>query len=391
MAVICYNCKCEGHISKQCTKPKRKRDDSWFKDKVLLVQAQVNGQILHDEELQFLADLGIPKGLATQYVITHSAAYQVDDLDAYDFDCDELNIAKIALMANLLHFGSDALAEKARQLKPKLYDGGVIQTNYAIVILDSEETLLLAEESRFQNPFYLKKAQQLEPKLYDGNVIKNTCTIVILDYEEILMLAEESHSKMILEQQDPMVLEKNVNTIPVNYVVLNQLSQDLENRFVPQTESSTEQAFWIITTTEVPLRKPIALESDTPKHMVVQNILGYLDSGFSKHMTRDPKELPKVSMDKVKKDNENLQKQGLIIAALKDELEKLKGKAIIDTTVTVHTINPEMLKVDVEPIAPRLLNNKTVHSDYLRLTQEQAAILREVVKQGKSQNPLNNS
>nr|GEZ56887.1 hypothetical protein [Tanacetum cinerariifolium] len=50
-----------------------------------------------------------------------------------------------------------------------------------------------------------------------------------------------------------------------------------------------------------------------------------------------------------------------------------------------------MLKVDAEPIAPRLLNNRIVHSDYLRLTPEQAAILREVVEQGKSQNPLNNS
>ncbi|GJR16990.1 hypothetical protein Tco_0965517 [Tanacetum coccineum] len=43
--VICYNYKGEGHMSKQCTKPKRKRDDSWFKDKVLLVQAQANSQI----------------------------------------------------------------------------------------------------------------------------------------------------------------------------------------------------------------------------------------------------------------------------------------------------------------------------------------------------------
>nr|GEW97197.1 integrase, catalytic region, zinc finger, CCHC-type, peptidase aspartic, catalytic [Tanacetum cinerariifolium] len=50
-----------------------------------------------------------------------------------------------------------------------------------------------------------------------------------------------------------------------------------------------------------------------------------------------------------------------------------------------------MLKVNVEPIDSRLLNNRTVHSDYLRLTQEQAVILREVVEQGKSQNPLNNS
>nr|GFC46891.1 integrase, catalytic region, zinc finger, CCHC-type, peptidase aspartic, catalytic [Tanacetum cinerariifolium] len=65
-------------MSKQCTKPKRKRDDSWFKDKT---------------------------------VTTHIVANQVDDLDAYDSDCDKLHTAKVALMANLSHYGSDALAE----------------------------------------------------------------------------------------------------------------------------------------------------------------------------------------------------------------------------------------------------------------------------------------
>ncbi|GKA29971.1 uncharacterized mitochondrial protein-like protein [Tanacetum coccineum] len=92
--VTCYNCKGEGHMSKQCTKPRRKRDDSWFKDKVLLVQAQVSGQILHEEELAFLADPRILEGQATQTVITHNAAYQADDLDAYDSDCDELNTTR---------------------------------------------------------------------------------------------------------------------------------------------------------------------------------------------------------------------------------------------------------------------------------------------------------
>ncbi|GKG33132.1 hypothetical protein Tco_0430642, partial [Tanacetum coccineum] len=37
--------------------------------------------------------------------------YQADDLDAYDSDCDELNTAKVALMANFSYYGSDALAE----------------------------------------------------------------------------------------------------------------------------------------------------------------------------------------------------------------------------------------------------------------------------------------
>ncbi|GKC92529.1 retrovirus-related pol polyprotein from transposon TNT 1-94, partial [Tanacetum coccineum] len=109
--IICYNCKREGHMSKQCTKPKRKRDDTWFKDKVLLVQAQANGQILHEKELAFLADPGVVEGQATQKVITYNAAYQADDLDAYDSDCDELNTAKVALMDNLTHYGSDVLVE----------------------------------------------------------------------------------------------------------------------------------------------------------------------------------------------------------------------------------------------------------------------------------------
>ncbi|GKD95476.1 hypothetical protein Tco_1379373 [Tanacetum coccineum] len=81
--VICYNCKGEGHI----------------------------GQILHEEELAFLADPRIPEGQATQTVITHNAAYQADDLDAYDSGCDELNTAKVALMVNLFHYGSDAISE----------------------------------------------------------------------------------------------------------------------------------------------------------------------------------------------------------------------------------------------------------------------------------------
>nr|GEZ96723.1 hypothetical protein [Tanacetum cinerariifolium] len=78
--ITCYNCKGEGHMSKQCTKPRRKRDAEWFKDKVLLVQAQANGQVLQEEELEFLADQGTPDSSSNQIVITNNVAYQVDDL-----------------------------------------------------------------------------------------------------------------------------------------------------------------------------------------------------------------------------------------------------------------------------------------------------------------------
>ncbi|GKA76799.1 integrase, catalytic region, zinc finger, CCHC-type containing protein, partial [Tanacetum coccineum] len=61
-----------------------------------------------------------------------------------------------------------------------------------------------------------------------------------------------------------------------------------------------------------------------------------------------------------------------------NELRKLKGKDLANNVVTKNTIAPEMLKIDVEPIASKLLNNRTAHSDNLRHTQEQAAILREI-------------
>nr|GEW36637.1 retrovirus-related Pol polyprotein from transposon TNT 1-94 [Tanacetum cinerariifolium] len=66
--IICYNCKGKGHMSKQCTKPKRKRDEAWFKDKVLLVQAQANGQNSSLHALQDDIILSVIGQLKTQVV-----------------------------------------------------------------------------------------------------------------------------------------------------------------------------------------------------------------------------------------------------------------------------------------------------------------------------------
>ncbi|GKF60548.1 hypothetical protein Tco_0177334 [Tanacetum coccineum] len=76
--------------------------------------------------------------------------------------------------------------------------------------------------------------------------------------------------------------------------------------------------------------------------------------------------------------NASLPEFFLVITTLKDELRKLKGKALADNVVCKHTIDSKMLKIDVEYLNPGLLNNRSSHSNYLKHTQEEAAILREI-------------
>nr|GEV19544.1 retrovirus-related Pol polyprotein from transposon TNT 1-94 [Tanacetum cinerariifolium] len=375
--VICYNCKGEGHISKQCTKPKRKRDDSWFKDKVLLVQAQANGQILHEGEQAFLADPGIAEGQATKTVITYNVAYQANDLDAYDSDCNELNAAKVALIENLSHYGSDVPAESSvvSHLETEItsdsniipYSHYVYETQQAAVQNSNssaqQDALILSviDQLKTQSIEIDHLKQTLSEQLKEKKSLMKTVTLLKNDFkkEESRNIDREIALEKKIKQLDNIVYKRDQSAQTVHMLTKLQFFYD----HITKQALGFQNPFY--------LKKAQQLE---PKL--------YDDPSPSSRPTKVEvlKELSKVSME-----------QGLIIAALQDELRKLKEKDLVDNVVTTHTIAPKMLKVDVEPIAPRLLNNRTGHSDYVKLTQEQAAILSEVVEQGKSQNPLNNS
>ncbi|GJT98908.1 hypothetical protein Tco_1094426 [Tanacetum coccineum] len=80
--------------------------------------------------------------------------------------------------------------------------------------------------------------------------------------------------------------------------------------------------------------------------------------------------------------------------SIKNDLRKLKGKDIVDNAAQVSnatTIAPGMYKLDPVILAPRDKNNRETHEYYLKHTMEQAAILREVVEQAKSQYSLDSA
>nr|GFA41926.1 hypothetical protein [Tanacetum cinerariifolium] len=186
-------------------------------------------------------------------------------------------------MASLSHYGSDDLAESVEidHLKQTLFEHLKEKESLLQMVtllkndFNKEESRNIYREialeeriKHLDDIIFKRESSALEPKLYDGNVIEKTNAIVIRNSEETLMPSEESRSKMLLKQ---------------------------------------------------------------------------------------------------------------------------KGKAIVHDVVTSHPIDPELLKVDAAPLALTLQNNRTVHSDYIRHTQEEIATFKELVKQGRSLNPFNNS
>nr|GEZ30844.1 hypothetical protein [Tanacetum cinerariifolium] len=89
--------------------------------------------------------------------------------------------------------------------------------------------------------------------------------------------------------------------------------------------------------------------------------------------------------------NASLQEKVLVITTLKEQLNKLKGKTVLTEAVSLNPIDPELLKVDVAPLVPKLRKNRTAHTDYIRHTQEEAATLREIVESERLLSPLNTS
>nr|GEX40983.1 retrovirus-related Pol polyprotein from transposon TNT 1-94 [Tanacetum cinerariifolium] len=72
-------------------------------------------------------------------------------------------------------------------------------------------------------------------------------------------------------------------------------------------------------------------------------------------------------------------------------LNKLKGKAVLTKAVYLNPIDPELLKVDVAPLVPKLRKNRTAHTDYIRHTKKEAATLRKIVESERLLSPFNTS
>ncbi|GKE01366.1 hypothetical protein Tco_1389349, partial [Tanacetum coccineum] len=89
--------------------------------------------------------------------------------------------------------------------------------------------------------------------------------------------------------------------------------------------------------------------------------------------------------------NAQLQEKVFAIAALKNELRKLKRKNIIDTAVSkpIATIAPGIFKLDIEPISHRLKNNRDAYEELLVYVSKTCPSLRKPCEKLVAVTPMN--
>ncbi|GJY82742.1 hypothetical protein Tco_0496118 [Tanacetum coccineum] len=83
----------------------------WLSVTIVRVKGIWQGIALSLRGQEILHDLRVADVQDTQTTITRNVAFKIDDLDAYDSDCDDISSAKAILTANLLSYGSDVLFE----------------------------------------------------------------------------------------------------------------------------------------------------------------------------------------------------------------------------------------------------------------------------------------
>nr|GEV93340.1 Gag-Pol polyprotein [Tanacetum cinerariifolium] len=356
--VKCYNYNGIRYIARNCTRPKRPQNSDYFKDKMLLMQAQENGVALDEEQLLLLAggqanaiDEDVDEQHVQDLVLNVDNVFQADDYDAFDSDVDEAPTTQTMFRANL---SSDAVCEPHDE--HEMHDN--VQLNHVVdthADYTSKSNMIPCDQYVKDNAvpevFYVAMNSELNvSKFTEMHVANNTVEARCLELEtELSNLRDKSHN----DNHDELV--NHFSNLEVHHLNLQLKYQNLKDSFgnnppTPNKDTPDFDSVFVIGKMQASLQgKDNALDSQTTKLTAKVTAL-------------------QVQNDLFRVENENIKQH---YKELYDSIKIMRKYAI-----------------DVEPIPSRLRNNKEAHLDYLRHLKESVETIRDIVEEAKVVRPL---
>nr|GEU51911.1 hypothetical protein [Tanacetum cinerariifolium] len=332
--------------------PKRPRNATWYKDTAMLAKAQEAGQILDEKKLAFLAD---PWGLDRQALFSWPIFYNYD---------------------------SDVISEKRVDQKclKKEKDQEAIKQNISHKPINYEKLNRLSEDfrKRFTPQQELSAEQAFWFRISSPTIESfNKVHVKVEVPSELPMVSLVNASlkkiKFHFAQFDSVIKKRttpNAHTEDVLLTVMNSMSLigDSMNVEIKGNELC-DKCFNLdaeLLESQNAHNDLLKSYSQLEKHWISLELsIQFNQEIFQKHESCDNQNALEIL--EFFKNND-----------LKAQLQEK------DTTIC-------MFKLDLEPFAPRLLQNRKTHIAYLKYTREQADIVEGIVEQDKAKKPLDNA
>nr|GEZ94843.1 hypothetical protein [Tanacetum cinerariifolium] len=343
--IMCYNYKGEGYMSKQCTKPKRKRDAEWFKDK--LKPKLYDGRIIEKsdavvipdtEETLMLAEESRSKMIKKQndpQMTEKKIELSIEQAfwSQYSVQTDEPDLSATTTIVEVPKELSKVSMVNSCLKKLKSY-----LASFDMVVKERTTTTTITEDTW---GFEHTKA------CFHDDIIR-----FVKALKELFTSFDQCLIDEVTEVQN--VFKQMKLAVEQHREEKNKFLNKMEN--VLNTLSSSESAPTFAEFFEINELKAQAQAKD----IVILQLKEKLRS--LKEQCDDLINKVTLKSAEVSDLNSSLQEKVLVITTLKEQLNKLKGKAVLTEAVSLNPINPELLKIDVALIVPKLRKNRTAHT-----------------------------
>nr|GEZ91544.1 hypothetical protein [Tanacetum cinerariifolium] len=367
--IVCYNCKGEGHMSKQCIKPKRKRDEAWFKDKIALMMnfshyGSDNLAEVHNQD-------NVTNNFIDQDVQATSTSEQSNILNQSEIEItSDSNIISYSQYMNESQYTTvqnsrlptqqdDLILSVIEQLKTQVVNCTKINQDNKNV-----NDILTTELERYKNEVRILKEQ--------NNIDKASASCA-----QSLKIENLKHTLSEHLKENESLEQKNFG----NYEESNlSLSTTIVEVVKERTTATTiTEGTWGFKHTKACFRDEI---------IPFVKALKELFNSFDQFLIDELTEVQNVFNQMEQAVKQHCVKKNKFQDKMKDILKE--NERLLEQAISIDIVNI-VINANVNYTSPKLSNNRTAHTDYLRNTQEENATLREIVKSKRLLNPLNNS